>query len=135
MKRILLLISLVLFSISVFSQTRESEKYYQLAFADIMDGKTEVVLSDRTRVDVETDTHVFEVDFASKWAESIGQSLHYQEMTGKQAGVLLVMKGTEEERFLERLMRVAAKHGIDVWVWDYVNNTCERVEVEINYKY
>jgi len=135
MKKILLMIALILFSVSAFSQTRQNEKYYQLAFADIVDGKTEVVLSDRTRVDVVTDTHVFEVDFAEKWAESIGQALHYEGMTGKQAGVLLVMKGYEEERFLDRLMGVASKHGIEVWVWDYLNNTCKKVEVKIEYKY
>jgi hypothetical protein len=56
-------------------------------------------------------------------------------MTGKQAGVLLVMKGYEEDRFLDRLMGVAAKHGIDVWVWDYLNNTCRKVEVKIKYEY
>jgi len=126
---------MLLIAASLFSQTRQNEKYYQEAFADMMEGKTEVVLSDRTRVDVETDTHVFEVDFAEKWAEAIGQSLHYQGMTGKQAGVLLVMKGYQEDRFLDRLMGVAAKHGIDVWVWDYLNNTCRKVKVNIEYKY
>jgi len=135
MKKLFLLIMLVLFSVSMFSQTKESEKYYQLAFADIVDGKTEVVLSDRTRVDVLTETHAIEVDFAAKWAESIGQALHYEGMTGKKAGVLLVIKGYEEERFVERLMGVAAKHGIDVWVWDYTKNTCKKVEFTIEYKY
>ncbi len=135
MKKILLFIALILFSISALSQTRENEKYYQEAFADMIGGETEITLSDRTRVDVMTETHVFEVDFAAKWAESIGQSLHYQGMTGKQAGVLLVMKGYHDDRFLDRLMGVAAKHGIDVWVWDYLNNTCEKVEVKISYKY
>jgi len=126
---------LILFSVSAFSQTKEKEKYYQEAFADMVEGKTEVTLNDRTRVDVMTDTHVFEVDFAEKWAESIGQSLHYAGMTGKQAAVLLVMKGYEDERFLDRLMGVAAKHGIEVWVWNYMDNTCNKVEVKIAYKY
>jgi len=135
MKKLIIFIGMLLIAASLFSQTRQNEKYYQEAFADMMEGKTEVVLSDRTRVDVETDTHVFEVDFAEKWAEAIGQSLHYQGMTGKQAGVLLVMKGYQEDRFLDRLMGVAAKHGIDVWVWDYLNNTCRKVKVNIEYKY
>jgi len=135
MKKILLLIMLITFGVSAFSQTKQNEKYYQEAFADMMEGKTEVLLSDRTRVDVETDTHVFEVDFGEKWAEAIGQSLHYQGMTGKQAAVLLVIKGYEEERFLDRLMGVAAKHGIEVWVWDYMNNTCRKVKVNIEYEY
>lgn len=127
--------ALVLFSITIFSQTKLKEKYYQEAFADLMEGKTEVLLNDRTRVDVMTDTHVFEVDFAEKWAESIGQALHYQGMTGKQAGVLLVIKGYQQEDSLDKLMGVAAKHGIEVWIWDYLDNTCRKVEFKIEYKY
>lgn len=135
MKRAFLLIMLVLFSVSTFSQTKQKEKYYQEAFADLMDGKTRVLLNDRTRVDVLTDTHAIEVDFADEWAESIGQALHYEGMTGKQAGVLLVMKGYQGDESLDKLMGVAAKHGIDVWVWDYLDNTCKKVELKIEYRY
>lgn len=117
------MIMLVLFSISIFSQTKQRESYYQQKFSVILKGETEVILEDRTRVDIVTSTHVIEVDFAEKWAESIGQSLHYQGMTGKRAGVLLVVEGKKDDRFVERLMGVAAKHGIDVWVWDWTSDT------------
>jgi hypothetical protein len=134
MKRLLLLF-LLLVSIPSLSQTRQPEKYYQMEFADLMDGWTEVTLSDNTRVDVMTTTHSIEVDFAEKWAESIGQALHYEGMTGKQAGVLLIVKGKEENRFVKRLVTVAAKHGIDVWIWDYLNNTCTKIEYKIDFIY
>lgn len=106
-----------------------------MVFGDMMNGRIEVVLSDRTRVDILTDSHAIEVDFAENWAQSIGQALHYEGMTGKKAGVLLIMKGYEEERFLERLMGVAAKHGIDVWVWNYTNDTYKKVEYSLLYNY
>jgi len=135
MRKALLLIVFILFSVSAFSQTRQRESYYQKAFAEIVNGQTEVVLSDRTRCDIVTETHAIEVDFASKWAESIGQSLHYEGMLGKQAGVLLVMDGKVEERFLDRLMGVAAKHGIDVWTWDWRTDTWSKVDYKIQYLY
>lgn len=135
MKKILLLITLILFSVSVFSQIKQREKYYQNKFAEVIKGETEVVLEDRTRVDIVTKTHVIEVDFAEKWAESIGQSLHYEGMLGKQAGILLVIEGRKDERFLKRLMGVAAKHGIDVWIWDWTTDTWSKVDFKIEYLY
>ena len=135
MKNILIMISLLLFSITMFSQTRQRESYYQKEFAKVIGGETEVVLEDRTRCDIVTDGYAIEVDFAEKWAESIGQSLHYQEMLGKHAGVLLVMEGTEDERFLDRLMPVAAKYGITVWTWDWTTDKWSKVNFTIKYLY
>jgi len=134
MRKIILLL-LVLIPFVTFSQVKQNEKYYQTEFAKVINGTTEVYLPDRTRVDIMTESHVFEVDFATKWAESIGQSLHYEGMTGKQAAVLLVMKGTSEERFLKRLMQVASKHGIEVWVWNYLDDTYKKVEYKLEYEY
>jgi len=134
MKKIGLLIAFLLFSVTVaFSQTKQRESYYQQKFAEVVDGQREVVLEDRTRVDIVTDTHAIEVDFAAKWAESIGQALHYELMTGKHAGVLLVMEGKKDERFLEILMGVAVPHGIDVWIWDWTNDTWGKVDYNVTY--
>jgi hypothetical protein len=137
MKKMLLLITLILFSISVFSQEkiRQRESYYQAAFAFVVDGESEVVLKDKTRADIITATHAIEVDFAEKWAESIGQALHYEEMTGKKAGVLLVVEEFKDTRYLDRLMPIAIKHGIDVWTWDWTTDRWGRVDYKIEYIY
>jgi len=84
-----------------------------------MNGVTEFVLSDKTRVDCLTSTYAIEVDFASKWAESVGQSLHYGFMTDKKSGVLLIMeKGGHDRKYLNRLVNVADEVGITVWTMD-----------------
>ena len=46
-------------------------------------GDMEYVLPGRTRVDCLTDKYAIEFDFASKWAEALGQSLHYAYATGR----------------------------------------------------
>ena len=51
----------------------------------------EVVMNDGTRCDILTATHAIEVDFAKKWAEAIGQSLHYALHTGKRPAVALIV--------------------------------------------
>jgi len=135
MKKILLMIAFVLFSVSVFSQTKQRESYYQHEFAVKMDGQVEVRLMNGTRADIVTDKYAIEVDFGAKWAEAIGQSLSYGIVLEKQPGILLVLKGEDEIRFLERLMPVAIKHGIQVWIWDYTDDTWSRVRVDCEFKY
>ena len=135
MKRILLLITLLIFSISAFSQTKQRESYYQHEFAVAIGGQTEVRLANGTRADIVTDKYAIEVDFGAKWAEAIGQSLSYGIELKKQAGILLVLKGDEEIRFLERLMPVAVQHGIQVWIWNYTDDTWNRVDYKLTYLY
>lgn len=54
-----------------------------------------------------------EVDFAPKWAECIGQSLHYGHKTHKQPACLLIMENPEKDiRYLKRLRYDAYKLGI-----------------------
>lgn len=83
--------------------------------------QTEYVLKDKTRVDIITDTHVIEIDYASDFYEAIGQSLFYAEMTGLRPGILLHMqsgikKKEDSKRYLDRLLIVAKKYKITVWI-------------------
>lgn len=117
MKRLIILIITIIFFITASPKGRY-EKDYQKVFALWIQGKTEVTLSDKTRVDILTDIYAIEVDFAKKWAESIGQSLFYSLMTGKKPGVVLIMKAENDKRFLKRLMKVSEKYNIQVWLID-----------------
>ena len=112
MKWIVLILSATLI---IQAKHLHKESYYQKIFCDEIDGKTEVVLSDRTRVDCLTDKYAIEVDFASKWAEGIGQSLHYSIMTGKKAGVYLIIEKKSDIKHLKRLKNVADRYCIKVW--------------------
>jgi hypothetical protein len=78
----------------------------------------EFVFSDGTRCDCLTDTHAIEFDFANKWAEGIGQALHYASLTGKRAGLVLIMEKESDRRYLERAQGVVRWHGLalDVWI-------------------
>lgn len=134
MKKILLLITLIIFTLSVSLQAKERESYYQKLFAEAINGETEFVLPDRARVDILNETYAIEVDFAAKWAESVGQALYYSEMTGKRAGVLLVVNGDNDEQHIKRLMTLAAKYGITVWIMDYNDESWSKVEVIVEYK-
>ncbi|MBT0663537.1 hypothetical protein KI809_04400 [Geobacter pelophilus] len=91
------------------------EKEYQKEWCDDHFYKMEYPLEDGSHIDCLTETHAVEVEFAPKWAESVGQSLYYALKTGKQPGVVLILESSKDRKFLERLQAVADGYGIAVW--------------------
>jgi hypothetical protein len=129
MKKLFIFVILILLSISTQAQlTKQLESYYQNIFAIAINGKKEVVLNDQSRVDIVTDTFAIEVDFANKWHEGIGQSLYYSIMLNKKPGVLLVVNGTKDEKYIKRLMKVSKNYNIQVWTLDYTTNKWKRLK-------
>ena len=93
-----------------------NERHYQALLCNALDGKIEYVLEDRTRVDCLTQEYAIEVDFAKKWAEGIGQSLHYAHMTGRKPAIGLIMDEREDERYFKRLNTIAEKYQIKIFI-------------------
>jgi hypothetical protein len=135
MKRFLFSFSLILFAIALYQFNKHSdqpnikikepvnkhyEKFYQTQFCNDMKGEMEVILEDRTRVDCLTDEYAIEVDFAKKWAESIGQSLFYAEITSRKPAIVLII-GKKDQRYITRLKRVTDKLNIKVFLINKVD--------------
>lgn len=91
------------------------EKDYQRHWCKKHKGELEYRLSDGTRVDCLTSEYAVEVEYAQKWAEAVGQSLFYAKMTGRKAGIVLIMTERGDERFARRLREVASAEKIKVW--------------------
>lgn len=99
-----------------FSAHLYLEKEYQGQWCKAQKGQQEYILNDKARIDCLTDNYAIEFDFASKWAESIGQALYYALSTGKAPGVVLIMENPEKDvKYLNRLNDVAKKYNIKVW--------------------
>mgnify|MGYP001080561209 FL=1 len=97
-----------------FEKHIHSEVAYQHAWSQLHNGKEEFQNSDNTRVDSLTNTHAVEFDFATKWAESIGQALHYQLMTGKRGKVVLILENPPKEmKYYERVKRLSEIYDFD----------------------
>lgn len=94
-----------------------AERDYQKAWCDAHGGTMEVVLPDKTRVDCLTETHAIEFEFAPKWAEAIGQSLHYAALTGKRPGVVLIM-APGDEKFRSRLLTTVTSFCLRIDLWE-----------------
>ena len=109
--------SFLLFSCLIgICNAKESERFYQNQWCIDNDGKTEHLLPDLTRVDCLTKTHAIEFDFEKKWAEPIGQSLYYAAMTGKRAGIVLIISGTREY-YLGRIQTVIEAYRLPIDIW------------------
>lgn len=102
MYRIFFICFFVLFS-AFSSQARHKhlERWYQEQFCH---GQTEVKLEDGTRVDCLTDHYAVEFDFAPKWAEAIGQSLHYADITKKKPAIVLII---EQKQHIKHMLKIA----------------------------
>ena len=97
------------------TQIKHNENYYQRKLCEKLGGVMEYRLADTTRVDCLTERYAIEVDFAKKWAESIGQSLYYAKMTGKKPAIALIV-GERDARFLKRLHQVSDRCNIDIFI-------------------
>ena len=90
MKKFLIMF-FILISTPVFAH-EHNEASYQHAWCKLYNGIEEYENKDFTRVDCLTKINAVEFDFANKWAESIGQALHYQYMTGRKGKVVLILE-------------------------------------------
>jgi len=77
----------------------------------------EVVLSDGSRADLISDRYAIEVEWSAKWKESIGQCELYAILTGKDPGVILLVKDpASEEKHIERCRKVCDHLKIKLWI-------------------
>lgn len=115
MKKALLILTALLLLCPRLEARPYKERAFQENWCRKAGGVMEYVLPDRTRVDCVTEEFAVEVDFASKWAEAIGQALYYSMMTEKRPGILLILEGEGDRRFLERVMAISKRFNITVW--------------------
>ncbi|USE37798.1 hypothetical protein [Endozoicomonas sp. SCSIO W0465] len=98
-------------------RAQPAESWYQQVWCEGMDGKIEHRLPDGRRIDCLTDQYAIEIEFARKWQEAIGQSLNYSMLTGKKAGIVLVLKATEDQTHWQQLLTVIEHYTLPIKVW------------------
>lgn len=76
-------------------------------------------LDDGARVDIFTEDYAIEVDWAPKWAESIGQSLYYGKTTNKRSVALIIVEEPVKDMiYLRRLKAAVADLEVEIWTYD-----------------
>jgi hypothetical protein len=116
---ILIIAAVLVWPWSVGAEHLRTEAEYQEEWCGMKGGEAEYILPDRTRCDCLTTAHAVEMDFARKWAEALGQSLHYAANTGRRAGIVLIIEEPGEVKYLERLEAVIGHYGLPVDAWGF----------------
>lgn len=116
MRPVLLLIFTLAIIQPVLGKDKLQERDYQKRFCAGM--ALEIPTPSGARADCVSETHAIEVDWSKKWAEAIGQSLHYASELNLKAGIVLVCKKaltcSGHAYRLESTIK-AYKLPIDVW--------------------
>lgn len=126
---------------AVYHPHRESS--YQHAYCSAHNGIEEYELPDKTKIDCLTDTYAIEFDFANKWAESIGQCLHYGLLSGKKPKVVLILDNKYKHQqmiYYKRVKQLGKSYGIEVeYISDEILNLdnkgrCQYIDCKCNQK-
>ena len=117
MKILLSITALFLLAVFGFAEPAfSSEEEYTSYLQSRIGGKQEVTLSDRTRCDLLTHDHAFEVERARRWAQAIGQSLHYAHMTGRQPAIALLVDSEDNGRYFRRIVGVINEFDLPIFL-------------------
>lgn len=100
------------------SEQEHQDKLREDPNSIFFDADKEFILWDKSRIDLVTDTHVIEIDFAEKWKEAIGQSLYYEivDPSDRKCGIILLIEKGKDDKFVYRCQAVCAKYGITLFV-------------------
>jgi DNA gyrase/topoisomerase IV subunit B len=90
------------FALAVCSSAQQSEAYYCNLIHQQLGGEREVTVTSGL-VDIVTETHAYEVEWAKNWKHSIGQALWYGLQTNKKPGVVLIIRENKEFKYLQQL--------------------------------
>ena len=112
--------AIALMSTSVMAEKAQKEDFYSSIWCSANNGREEVKTSMGTRADCVLDDYAVEVDFDTKWAEGLGQALHYSVEFERPAAVLLILKnhnGKDRSKYVDRLQSTIDGAGLDVTVF------------------
>jgi len=105
----------VLLTFNAFgAKNKYNEKYYQQKHCK---GILEYHLKDKTRVDCLTSKYVIEFEWANKYFEAIGQSLHYARLTNKKPAIALILKKDSDMTYYNKLIDIIIFHDLKIKVF------------------
>ena len=103
MKTIFILFFLFLSITSCISQSKKmSENDWSDYIQKLIGGQREYSV-ESGRVDLLTEEFSFEVEWANKWKNSIGQSLWYALQTNKKPGIILLIRSEKDYKYFIQL--------------------------------
>lgn len=110
------LIISILVPAAVFAGRLHPKRWYQERWcAKYFDNST-VSVSDQ--YDCLSKKYVIEFDYADKWYESIGESLHYALQTSRKAGIVLIMEKESDMKYWIKLKKTIEHYNLPIDIWN-----------------
>lgn len=117
MKYVMTLLIMLAFSATGFAGERLDERAQVEFLKEKYEAQSEVRLWDKTRCDLLSATHAYEVDWAHNFAEGVGQALYYGKITERKPGLILLVKDLDkEQRFIYRARIACDAAGVELFV-------------------
>lgn len=113
----LVIVCAFLFPSVVFAKRAHSEKWYIQQWCKPRRGVERAVLNDGTKCDCMTDEYVVEVEYANKWKNAIGKSLHYALQTGKRSMIVLITENPRGEIYYKQLKMLISYFSLPIDTW------------------
>lgn len=95
-----------------------SEKTVNAAWCLSNNGIDEFRTKYGTYVDCLTEQYAVEAEFDYNWKESIGQSLHYAEATGRKAAILFIHRKESNKNYLLELQNVIEAYNLPIKIFE-----------------
>ena len=104
-----------IFILPAYSKRLYKEAEYNKKYCSIIGGIAEYRNKDSTRVDCLTEKNAIEMDFAEKWAEGVGQTLYYGQITGKKGKLVLILEKPDiEMKYYERAKLLSKIYNFEI---------------------
>jgi hypothetical protein len=119
----LILVSIMLVLPMIAHAARPQEMYplppdwYRQQWCVDHRGAMDVRMADGGTADCITSTHVVAFQFAPKWGDAIGPALYYSLLTGKKAGIVLIIKEVNDLEHWKRLNATIEHFKLPVKLW------------------
>jgi len=110
------LFAVILIPSMVLAERLHPKRWYQERWCAKYFDQGEVSVSDQ--YDCLSQKYVIEFDYADKWYESIGESLHYAIQTGRKAGIVLIMENDSDMKYWIKLKKTIEHYHLPIDIWN-----------------
>ncbi len=100
---ILILLALITTFSTAFSQSKDWNENEHADFIQQLIGGEREYSVESGRIDLLTEEYAFEVEWANKWKDAIGQAIWYGLQTNKKSGIILILKSKEDYKYYIQL--------------------------------
>jgi hypothetical protein len=131
---ILILLFLTFNVIEGFSQSNDWNENEHADFIQTLIGGVREYSVESGRIDLLTDEYAFEIEWANKWKDAIGQAIWYGLQTNKKPGIILLLKSKENYKYYIQLNSALTYANLNerIVVFLYPNDFEELIEANRN---